>query len=237
MGPSRLVALLGAVLVVASQGCGPSAERASGSEAGRDVTAEDAVLRALDEFARSQIVDKRHLNWRTKLAKPPEQRFPANHIYDWSLETNRGSLRLRLMPSIAPMHVTNTIYLTLLGFYDGLSFHRVIPGFMAQGGCPLGTGTGGPGYAFAGEFSKFVLHDRPGRLSAANRGANTDGSQFFITFQKADRLNTKHTVYGSLAGGIETLRAMEALGTPEPGKPKEPITIERATITVREIAN
>ena len=85
--------------------------------------------------------------------------------YVATMETTKGPIEIELMPDVAPMHVTSFIYLTRLGFYDGLSFHRVIPGFMAQGGCPLGTGTGGPGYKYAGEFDPEVKHDTPGLLS------------------------------------------------------------------------
>jgi cyclophilin family peptidyl-prolyl cis-trans isomerase len=94
----------------------------------------------------------------------------------------QGPIDVKLLPDVTPMHASSTIYLTRLGYYDGLAFHRVIPGFMAQGGCPLGTGTGGPGYEYDGEFSPTVKHDKPGILSMANRGPGTDGSQFFLTF-------------------------------------------------------
>ncbi len=110
------------------------------------------------------------------------RQFDANKDYFWILETNKGNIKIKLMPNVAPMHVTSTMFLTEKGFYDGTMFHRVIPGFMAQGGDPLGTGTGGPGYKYAGEFNANVKHDRPFLVSMANAGPNTDGSQFFITF-------------------------------------------------------
>lgn len=133
------------------------------------------------------------------------------------------------MPDIAPMHVTSTIFLTRKGFYDGLSFHRVIPGFMAQGGCPLGTGSGGPGYQYEGEFSDDVKHDKPYMLSMANAGPGTDGSQFFITFKATPSLNGKHTIFGRVVEGKNVVKKLEAAGSSS-GKPKEPLIIKKATI-------
>jgi cyclophilin family peptidyl-prolyl cis-trans isomerase len=135
------------------------------------------------------------------------------------------------MPDVAPVHVSSTIFLTRLGFYDGLAFHRVITGFMAQGGCPLGTGTGGPGYQYAGEFDKKAKHDRPGLLSMANAGPGTDGSQFFLTFVPTPWLDGKHTVFGEVTEGIDALKALEKRGS-ESGKTREPLSIQKATITV-----
>jgi cyclophilin family peptidyl-prolyl cis-trans isomerase len=127
------------------------------------------------------------------------------------------------------MHVTSTIYLTRLGFYDGLSFHRVITGFMAQGGCPLGTGTGGPGYKYAGEFDPSVKHDAPGKLSMANSGPGTDGSQFFLTFVKTPWLDGKHTIFGEVIAGKKTLEKIEKLGQRN-GRPRARVEIKKATV-------
>jgi cyclophilin family peptidyl-prolyl cis-trans isomerase len=138
---------------------------------------------------------------------------------------------VRLMPEVAPMHVSSTIYLTRLGFYDGLSFHRVITGFMAQGGCPRGTGTGGPGYQYDGEFDPSVRHNRPGLLSMANAGPGTDGSQFFLTFVATPWLDGKHTIFGEVVEGVETLQALEKRGS-QSGRTDEPLEIRRATIAV-----
>ena len=147
------------------------------------------------------------------------------------METNKGPIKIKLMPDVAPMHVTSFIYLSRLGFYDGLSFHRVIPGFMAQGGDPLGNGTGGPGYQYAGEFSPKAKHDTPGVLSMANAGPNTDGSQFFITFIPTPFLDGKHTVYGKVVEGMENLKKLEAAGS-DSGRTSEPLKIEKVTIQV-----
>jgi cyclophilin family peptidyl-prolyl cis-trans isomerase len=147
------------------------------------------------------------------------------------METNKGPVKIELLPDVAPMHVTSFIYLTRMGFYDGLAFHRVITGFMAQGGCPLGTGTGGPGYQYGGEFSPSVKHGTGGLLSMANAGPNTDGSQFFLTFVPTPWLDGKHTIFGKVVEGIDTLEKLEAAGS-QSGKTSEPLKIEKVTIEV-----
>ena len=117
-----------------------------------------------------------------------------------TMTTNRGDIRLELFADKTPKTVENFEKLVAKGFYDGLKFHRVIPDFMIQGGCPEGTGTGGPGYKFADEFHKDLKHDGPGILSMANAGPNTNGSQFFITHVPCPHLNGKHSVCGRVLG-------------------------------------
>jgi cyclophilin family peptidyl-prolyl cis-trans isomerase len=148
-----------------------------------------------------------------------------------TLRTNKGPVKIKFMPDVAPMHVTSFLYLAKLGFFDGLAFHRVITGFMAQGGCPLGTGTGGPGYKFSGSFRPDVKHDRPGLLSMANAGPGTDGSQFFLTFVPTPWLDGKHTIFGEVVEGMDTLKALEAAGSRD-GATREPLKIEKATVEV-----
>jgi len=185
----------------------------------------------IDAFITKQNVDKSKPGWRTKLAKPPVLSFDASKTYVWVLDTNKGQLKITLMPDVAPMHVSSTIYLTRLGFYDGLTFHRVIPGFMAQGGDPIGNGTGGPGYQYAGEFSPKARHDGPGVLSMANAGPDTDGSQFFITFAATPHLDGRHTVFGRVTGNTDALRALEQSGTSN-GRTTEKLEITKASISV-----
>ena len=117
-----------------------------------------------------------------------------------TFETARGPLKVRLFPDKAPLTVANFVNLAKRGFYDGLSFHRVIPDFMVQGGCPRGTGTGGPGYRFEDETRSDLRHDAPGKLSMANAGPGTNGSQFFITHVPTPWLDGKHTVFGEVTG-------------------------------------
>jgi cyclophilin family peptidyl-prolyl cis-trans isomerase len=176
-------------------------------------------------------VNKDDRAWRTRLPKPEPADFEPGRDYHATMATSKGDVRIKFMPDVAPMHVTSFIYLSRLGFYDGLAFHRVIPGFMAQGGCPLGTGTGGPGYEYDGEFRDDVKHDRGGLLSMANAGPGTDGSQFFLTFAATPWLDGKHTIFGEIVGGEATLKAIEPLGSDQ-GRTREPIHIEKVTVEV-----
>lgn len=123
-------------------------------------------------------------------------------------DTDRGRIRLELFPDKAPLTVANFVNLATRGYYNGLSFHRVIPDFMIQGGCPEGSGRGGPGYRFEDETGNGVKHER-GVISMANAGPDTNGSQFFITHVRTDWLDGRHTVFGKVVEGIETVDAVE----------------------------
>jgi len=127
--------------------------------------------------------------------------------YTATIETEKGIIVLELFASDVPVTVNNFVFLTREGFYDNTTFHRVIPDFMAQGGDPTGTGTGGPGYKFADEFTKHT--HVAGALSMANSGPNTNGSQFFITYTPQPHLDRKHSVFGKLALGTKTLKALK----------------------------
>jgi cyclophilin family peptidyl-prolyl cis-trans isomerase len=192
---------------------------------------EDVAIQQIDQQIAKGNVDKAKTDWKTKLPKPEKVAFDAAHKYYALMTTNKGPVKIELLPDVAPMHVTNFIYLSRLGFYDGLAFHRVITNFMAQGGCPLGNGTGGPGYNFDGEFSDSVKHNSGGMLSMANRGPGTDGSQFFLTFVPTPWLDGKHTIFGKVVDGKDTLKKLEAAGS-ESGKTSEPLKIESVTIQV-----
>jgi cyclophilin family peptidyl-prolyl cis-trans isomerase len=197
------------------------------------VTAKDPVIVALDKFSKGKVSSKRQ-DWRQSLPEPPVQKFAGGREYRWHLLTNHGEMVVRLRPDVAPMHVTSTIYLARTGFYDGLVFHRAIAGFMAQGGCPLGNGTGNAGYKMDTVASAQATHDKAGILSAANEGTpKTESSQFFLTYAPAPHLDGKHTVYGEVIAGRDVLKVFEARsGDNENDKPKEKLALERAWITV-----
>jgi cyclophilin family peptidyl-prolyl cis-trans isomerase len=214
--------VLGAV-VLASVG---QASEHEGSKESKDV-----AIEAIDTFIEQQKIDKSAAAWKTSLAKPPKVEFDDSKTYYWHLATNVGAVKIKLLPEVAPMHVSSTIYLTRLGFYDDVVFHRVITGFMAQGGDPLGRGTGGPGYKYAGEFDPAVKHDKPGLLSMANAGPGTDGSQFFLTFEPTPWLDGKHTIFGEVVEGMGTVEELEKAGSPQ-GRPTRRLVIEKAHVSV-----
>ncbi len=141
------------------------------------------------------------------------------------MKTNKGDIHLTLYADKTPITVANFVNLAKRGYYDGLIFHRVLPDFMIQGGCPLGTGTGGPGYNFQDEFDPTLKHERPGILSMANSGPGTNGSQFFITHVPTPWLDGKHSIFGSVVGP-EDQDVVNAIGQ---GDKIETITIEGDT--------
>jgi peptidyl-prolyl cis-trans isomerase B (cyclophilin B) len=146
-----------------------------------------------------------------------------------TLHTNQGPIEVEFFDDDAPKTVENFRKLAADGFYDGLVFHRVIKDFMIQGGCPLGTGTGGPGYTFEDEFNQHKVVR--GALAMANAGPDTNGSQFFIvTTEEAPWLDGRHTVFGEVKSGMEAVDAIEALPTDGRDKPTEPALIERVEL-------
>jgi len=192
----------------------------------------DASIKKMENFISKQAIDKTDPAWKTKLTKPPLLSFTPGKDYFWELQTNQGNLTIKLLTDSAPMHASSTVYLTKLGFYNDLTFHRVIPGFMAQGGDPLGNGRGNPGYKYDGEFDGQVGHDEAGILSMANAGPGTDGSQFFITFTPTPFLDGKHTVFGKVVKGLEdSLAKIQTLGS-RSGRTTEEVKIIKATIRI-----
>jgi peptidyl-prolyl cis-trans isomerase A (cyclophilin A) len=167
-----------------------------------------------------------------------------------TLKTNRGDIVIHLFPNHAPKTVENFVGLaegtqeyvdpksgekTKGRFYDGLGFHRIIPNFMIQGGCPLGTGTGGPGYTFKDEFHPELQFDRPYLLAMANAGPGTNGSQFFITTVPTDWLNNRHTIFGEVEDE-ESRKVVDAIGSTATGpgdRPVEPVVIETVQVEQR----
>ncbi len=138
---------------------------------------------------------------------PPPMTIDTSKQYTATIETEKGDLVLELFASDVPVTVNNFVFLAREGFYDGTTFHRVIPGFMAQGGDPTGTGAGNPGYSFADEFTEHT--HVTGALSMANSGSNTNGCQFFITYAPQPHLDGEHSVFGQLIGGMDVLEKIE----------------------------
>ncbi len=160
---------------------------------------------------------------------PPTGDLDLSHRYSARIVTERGDIVCELFAADAPLTVENFVNLSRSGFYNGTTFHRVIPGFMAQGGDPTGTGSGGPGYQFGDEFSANRRHDGPGVLSMANAGPRTNGSQFFITFGPTPHLDGKHSVFGKVTEGLDVLGNLRER---DPGRDPAPgDRIERIEIT------
>ena len=159
---------------------------------------------------------------------PPTGTLDLTRTYHARFRTERGDITCELFAADAPLTVENFVNLARAGFYDGTTFHRVIPGFMAQGGDPTGTGSGGPGYSFKDEVSARRRHDGPGVLSMANAGPNTNGSQFFITFAATPHLDGRHSVFGRVTDGMDVLLAIrerDPMRDPKPGDRIETIEI------------
>lgn len=139
---------------------------------------------------------------------PPAMQIDVKKKYRATIETTRGTIELELYPQHAPVTVNNFVFLAREGFYDGVTFHRVIGNFMIQGGDPTGTGRGGPGYRFQDEVRNNPLKHETGVISMANAGPNTNGSQFFITHSPQPHLNGKHTVFGRVTKGQDVVDAI-----------------------------
>ena len=157
----------------------------------------------------------------------PETVIDSSKTYDAVIRTEKGDITVRLFADEAPKTVNSFVFLANQGFYDNLTFHRVMEDFMAQGGDPTGRGSGGPGYQFEDETNNGLLFDRPSLLAMANAGPNTNGSQFFITFVPTSWLNGKHTIFGEVTEGEEVLSQITRR---QPGAATPGDTIERIDI-------
>ncbi len=162
----------------------------------------------------------------------PEMQIDVNKQYTATLDTVRGKIVVELWPQVAPQTVNSFVFLARQGYYDGVTFHRVLPGFMAQGGDPTGTGRGGPGYYLPNETSTEVTFDQAGLMAMANAGPDTNGSQFFITYDATPQLNGGYTIFGAVVSGLEVALAL----TPrDPQKdPNAPPGDTINTITIEE---
>ena len=166
---------------------------------------------------------------------PPPMVIDPSKRYLATISTDKGDIVVELFADKAPKTVNNFVFLARDGYYDGVTFHRVIHGFMAQGGDPTGSGRGGPGYKFADEFHPMLKHDQPGILSMANAGPGTNGSQFFITYGPTPHLDGRHTVFGRVIEGLDVVESIperDPMRAGEPGVAMNTVVIseeERAT--------
>lgn len=161
---------------------------------------------------------------------PPQMEIDPEKNYQATIHTDQGDIVMELFAEKTPTTVNNFVFLARNNFYDDTIFHRVIADFMAQGGDPTGTGRGGPGYQFGDEFHPDLKHDKPGVLSMANAGPNTNGSQFFITHVPTPWLDNRHTVFGEVIEGMDVLMAIPPR---DPGNPNAPaVKINSVTIDV-----
>jgi cyclophilin family peptidyl-prolyl cis-trans isomerase len=151
--------------------------------------------------------------------RPPEMVIDPAKRYTATIVTDLGEIEIELHAALVPTTVNNFVFLARDGYYDGVTFHRVIKGFMAQGGDPTGSGSGGPGYKFADEFDATLRHDGPGVLSMANAGSGTNGSQFFITHGATPHLDDHHTVFGRVTKGLDVVLAIPER---DPQRAREP---------------
>ena len=158
--------------------------------------------------------------------KPPEFGLDLKKKYSVTMSTDKGDILIDLFADKTPVTVNNFVFLARERFYDGTIFHRVISGFMTQGGDPTGTGRGGPGYRFADEFIPSLKHDKPGVLSMANAGPGTNGSQFFITHVPTPHLNNMHTVFGQVVSGMDVL-----LSIPE----RDPLKVNSPAVKLNKV--
>ena len=168
-------------------------------------------------------------------SSPPAMQIDPKKTYRAAMETSKGTIQIDLFADRAPITVNNFVFLVQDGFYDGVIFHRVLDGFMAQGGDPTGSGRGGPGYRWDDEQSALrIPHDAPGTFSMANAGPNTNGSQFFITFVPTPHLNGKHAVFGRVADA-DSMKVLNSLQRIDPQRPNPAVVADQITsIAVEE---
>jgi cyclophilin family peptidyl-prolyl cis-trans isomerase len=166
-----------------------------------------------------------------KFSGPPPMCIDPAKSYTATMVTNKGTMTIALDPVAAPNTVNNFVVLARYHYYDGVTFHRIIPGFVIQGGDPQGTGTGGPGYKFADELPKPGRYEM-GSLAMANAGPNTNGSQFFIISGPSGMgLPPQYSLFGKVVSGIDVVLELDKVGTPGAGKPRERVFMESVTIT------
>ena len=163
-------------------------------------------------------------------SSPPKMQIDPDKTYTATFVTEKGDIVINLFADKAPKTVNNFVFLAREGYYDDTTFHRVIPDFMTQGGDPTGTGRGGPGYRFEDEFHPELKHSKPGILSMANAGPNTNGSQFFITVAPTPHLDNRHSVFGEVVGGMDVVQKIANLKRDKHDRPLNDAVIKEIKI-------
>lgn len=252
--PSRWVCVACAVLAVGAAGCGddkptgPAGGKPTAPDAGpvapvgalvaRDRPSSDPGIADLQQklsaWRQTGRLDTAKENWRLSVPMRPTATFDPKKTYLWVLQTDHGTLRVRLWTEKAPKHAANVAYLSLIGFYDGLTLHRVMKGKEIAGGCPVGDGLGTPGYGFEPEYGdeKANAHDRRGLVVSTGIGGATDDSKFRILLGPDAAEKPLSTVFGEVVESDTVLSALEALGT-EKGVPAQRVVIQRADLEIR----
>jgi len=217
-----------ALLIFVAAACGPAPSNTAGDAS--PTPASSPTDKTGTTVAPTQKAEDSELAPEKKAySAPPAMTIDPKKSYTAVLKTEKGDIRIKLFADKAPKTVNNFVFLAREGFYNGTTFHRVIPDFMVQGGDPTGTGRGGPGYQFADEFDPSLKHDGPGVLSMANAGPNTNDSQFFITYVATPWLDGKHAVFGKVEEGIDVLkkiRVRDPQKDPAPGDKLVSVVIE-----------
>jgi cyclophilin family peptidyl-prolyl cis-trans isomerase len=205
----------------------PVAQRVSETEPDKSEEPAGAAFASLDGYAPvAPLSDAPQQHF-----AEPEQVLEEGYDYRALLETNKGTMVLELYQDATPVTVNNFVFLALHRYYDGVVFHRVLEDFMAQTGDPSGTGRGGPGYQFADEIAPELTHDEKGVLSMANAGPNTNGSQFFITFQATPWLDGRHTIFGRVIEGLDVLDRLQRI---DPQSPQAVARLDDSLAELRE---
>lgn len=238
MRPRRLALASIAVVILALGGCGadddvPPPPR--GAVVQPNTRSPDAAIASIQAYiernAQARRPDRTSADWRLSIPMRPNVTFAPGTTYVWTLETDVGSIQVKLRTDTAPEHAANAIYLALMGFYDGLAIHTIRPGRALETGDPAEDGKGGPGYAFSPE-TKTASHDRRGLVSAVSLGDSTDDSKFRITFGADASILPISTIFGDVERGLDVLKALEDLGS-RSGTPSKRVTIRHATVSLR----
>lgn len=222
----QAVAAVGAIIILALLGWQLLANRNETTTTASDGSGCDPANLMAADRALAETAPAGRNNFFTSY---PDMVIQDGQSYEALIQTAKGDICLKLFTQESPLAANNFVFLANQGFYDGVTFHRVLEGFMAQGGDPTGTGSGGPGYAFANETDNGLVFDRAGLLAMANAGPDTNGSQFFITFVPTEQLNGGYTIFGEVISGSEVLSQITRRDPTQPDQPAGDI-IERIDI-------